>query len=267
MLTTLSLDSCLLSDRKPKSGLKMKRAGYFILCLLILSCNSEEGLDCFKKQGAETTKTIDAGPFSRINISEGIELTVKESAEQAIRITAGKNLINDVQFEVTGGALEIRDGNTCGIFRNTSTAKVYIETPVLEGIYSASQFTVRSDGVLGFPELVLETGIDEETASSLFEIRVENESLTIQDNVSSVFRISGSTGSLIVNFWGSNGRLEAEHLEAEQVHVFHRSTNDLIVKPLESVTGTLYSTGNLILKSVPPVVEVEELYTGQIIYP
>jgi hypothetical protein len=261
------LSSCLSADTVSKDGFKLKQLGCIILSFLILSCNSEEGSDCFKKQGEETTKIVEVETFSQISVSEGIELIVKESDEQKVKITAGKNLINDIQFEVVDGILKIEDQNSCGMFRNISIAKVLVETPNLEKIYSATQFTVRSDGILHFPELTLETGIDEETASSLFEMQIENETLNINDNVSSVFKISGSTENLNVNFWGANGRLEAENLNANHVDVFHRSTNDMIVKPLETVTGTLYSTGNLVLKNVPPVIEVEELYSGHVVYP
>jgi len=261
------LSSCLSADTVPNDGFKWKQLGCIILAFLMLGCNSEEGPDCFKKQGEEITKSIAVEPFNQIYVSEGIELIVKESAEQKVKITAGKNLIHDIQFEVNEGILKIEDQNGCGMLRNISTARVMVETPELEKIYSATQFTVRSQGILHFPELTLETGIDEETASSLFEMQIENETLNINVNVSAVFKISGSTKNLNVNFWGANGRLEAENLEANHIAVFHRSTNDMIVKPLETVTGTLYSTGNLVLKNVPPVIEVEELYSGQVVYP
>lgn len=233
----------------------------------MLGCNSEEGPDCFKKQGKQVTKQIEVEQFNKINISEGIELIVKQSAEQRVQVTAGENLINDISFEVADGELKIKDENGCGMFRDTSVAKVLVSTPVLEKIYSASQFYIYSDGILTFPGLILETGNDEETASSLFEMQIENESLTINDNVSSVFKISGSTENFQVNFWGANGRLEAGALTANKINVFHRSTNDMIVSPIEEISGTIYSTGNLVLKNVPPVIEVEQLYSGHIVYP
>lgn len=245
----------------------MKFYLYIILSVLILGCNSEEGPDCFKKQGKQITKQIETEPFDKINISEGIELIIKQSEEQKVKITAGENLISDISVEVTGGELKIKDENGCGILRNTGIAKVFVSTPVLEKIYSASQFTIRSEGILTFPQLTLESGNEEETASGLFEMQIENESLIVNDNVSSVFKVSGLTAKLTVNFWGSNGRLEAQHLAADKIEVFHRSTNDMIVNPVESISGTLYSTGNLVLKNVPPVIEVEQLYSGHIVYP
>src|SRR5690606_81382 len=142
--------------RISKDSFKLKQLGCIILSFLMLGCNSEEGPDCFKKQGEEITKSIAVEPFNQIYVSEGIELIVKESAEQKVKITAGKNLIHDIQFEVNEGILKIEDQNGCGMLRNISTARVMVETPELEKIYSATQFTVRSQGILHFPELTLE---------------------------------------------------------------------------------------------------------------
>lgn len=245
----------------------MKRILFTFLSILILSCNSEEGSDCFKKQGEKITEVVSVENFSKINISKGIELIVKQSDEQIITITAGKNLIHDINFEVVDGELFVTDKNGCDMFRNLSIVKVYVSTPVLEKIYSASQFSIKSDGVLRFPNLTLESGIvSEDVPSSVFEMEIENESVTVNDNVSSVFKLKGTTNQLTVNFWGSNGRLEAENLISKEINVFHRSTNDMILFPTEKVSGTLYSTGNLVLKNTPPIVEVEMLYSGQVLY-
>lgn len=245
----------------------MKKFLFVLLSFLILACDSENGPDCLKKQGDLETQEISVEYFSKLNISAGIELVVKESEEQTVKLMMGKNLINDIKFEVIDNELKISNENGCEILRNYHPAKVYVTTPVLEKIYSGSQYSIKSDGILTFPELTLESGIIEDTPSSVFEINIENEHLIVNDNISSVFKISGNTDKLDVNFWGSNGRFEGENLRAENVYVNHRSTNDIIVFPIQSISGVIRSTGNLVLKNVPPVVEVEQLYTGHVVYP
>src|SRR5690606_16431407 len=118
-----------------KDEFKLKQLGCIILSFLILSCNSEDGTDCFKKQGDEISKQIEVEEFNKINISEGIELIVKESEEQSVKLTMGKNLINDIKFEVIDGELKITNENGCEMFRNYHPAKVYVETPNLTKIY------------------------------------------------------------------------------------------------------------------------------------
>ncbi len=245
----------------------MKKLLFVLFSFLILACDSENGPDCLKKQGDLETHEISVEHFSKINISAGIELVVKESEEQTVKLTMGKNLINDIKFEIIDNELKISNENGCEILRNYHAAKIYVTTPILEKIYSSSQYSIKSDGVLTFPELTLESGIIEDTPSSVFEIQIDNELLKVNDNISSVFKISGNTDKLDVNFWGSNGRFEGENLRAENAYVNHRSTNDIIVFPIQSISGVIRSTGNLVLKNVPPVVEVEQLYTGHVVYP
>ena len=78
--------------------------------------------------------------------------------------------------------------------------------------------------------------------------------------------MSGQTNNLIVNFYEGNGRFMGENLNAKEVKIFHRGTNDIIVKPIDLITGKLYSTGNLILKNTPPIVDVQQYYQGRVIF-
>jgi len=233
----------------------------------IIGCNSENGSSCFKKQGLLQTKEISVERFSKINISHGIELIVKQANEQSVKLTAGKNFINNIKFEVIDNELKITNKNGCEMFRNYHAAKVYVATDTLEKIYSISQYSVKSEGVLTFPKLHLETGITKEGPASVFEIQIDNEYLWINENISSVFKISGKTQKLDVFFWGGNGRLEGKNLLAYDVYVNHRSSNDVIVFPVHSITGLIRGTGNVVLKNVPSIIEIEQLYTGHIVYP
>ena len=40
----------------------------------------------------------------------------------------------------------------------------------------------------------------------------------------------------------------------------------MIVKPIQAIEGTIYATGDVILKNVPPIINVEEDFTGRLIY-
>lgn len=244
----------------------MKYLNYFLIFIFLLNCNSEDGSDCFTKQGKIQTKEIFASDFDEIHIGEGIELILEESNQSMIELTYGKNFIQNVHFDVVDGTLKIENKTSCSVLRNYHAAKVFIRLSELKKVHSASQYSVKSKGILRFPHLELESGIDKETASTVFEMTIENKSLLIDDNISSVFKIAGSTDFLTVNFWAANGRLEAENLHAKEIFIFHRSSNDMRVFPIEKISGKLMSTGNLVLKNVPEIIEVEQIYTGKIIY-
>jgi len=252
---------------KKKLTIFIKLVSFFLCIVGIINCNSEKGSACFKKQGSLQTKEISVDSFSKINISEGIELVIRQSDQQSVLLTAGKNMINNIKFEVIENELKITNQNGCQLLRNYHSAKIYVTTPVLEKIYSISQYSIKSDGVLTFPKLHLETGIVKEGPASVFELQIDNEYLWINENISSVFKISGKTKKLDVFFWGGNGRLEGENFFADDIYVNNRSSNDMIVFPINSISGVVRGTGNIVLKNVPPIIEIEQIYTGHVTYP
>jgi hypothetical protein len=85
------------------------------------------------------------------------------------------------------------------------------------------------------------------------------------NNLSNCF-ISGETENLEVGFFSGDSRFEGQNLIAQNVNISHRSSNDIIVNPQQSLKGVVRGTGDLISVNTPPVIEVEELYTGRLIF-
>lgn len=239
----------------------------FLLSLAFFSCDSESANDCFQTSGTKVRKEIQVDSFSKINISQGIELIVKEGSQTKITIESGENLMNGITAEVTNGQLFLRNSNGCNFVRDYNDTKVFVTTPTLQNIYSSSQFAVKSEGVLTFPVLTLQSGLFTNTASGTFELNVDCSNLTIEDNESSYFKISGKATNLSVNFYDGNARFDGSNLIANEVFCFQRSSNDIIINPINKVSGTIYSTGNIVLKNVPPIIEVTQLYQGHLVYP
>jgi hypothetical protein len=126
--------------------------------------------------------------------------------------------------------------------------------------------------VLTFPDLSilsLDKDADGENGAGTgdFYIEVVNNSLTISNNNVSRFYLSGTTNLASLNFYYGDGRIEAQNLIAQQINVFHRGSNDMYVTPVQSIEGVLNSTGDLILTTTPPIVNVQELYQGKVVYP
>jgi len=239
----------------------------FIFLITLFSCDSENAPDCFQTSGTKSSKEITVENFDKINISQGIELIIKEGPETKVIIESGQNLMDGITAEVSEGKLYLRNSNGCNWVRDYNDTKVYVTTPTLVNVYSSSQFGVKSEGILNFPVLSLQSGMFSDTASGTFELQVNCGVLTIEDNKSSYFKISGNTIDLGVNFYDGNARFDGSNLIAQNVHCFQRSSNDIIVHPTSKITGTLYSTGNIFLKNIPPIIEVTQLYQGHLVYP
>ena len=70
----------------------------------------------------------------------------------------------------------------------------------------------------------------------------------------------------MVGFYAGNSRFEGANLEAQNVVISHRGTNDMIVNPQQSLKGVIRSYGNLISKNKPPIIEVDVLFKGRLIF-
>lgn len=239
---------------------------YFVLVLAILACQRDDSAGCFEEAGKTISYDVQASAFKGISISEGIELVIKEGPEYKVTVSTGENIRAGISASIQDSTLFINNSGGCNWVRDYNTTTVYITTPRLEKIYSASQFNVLSDGVLNFPSLLLQSGITGETASGVFELSVNCRNLVIEDNQALYSKISGTTENLTVNFYSGDARFDGRNLIVQRATIFHRSSNDIIINARQAVKGTVYSTGNLLLKGQPELVDVQELYTGRVIY-
>ena len=230
---------------------------------LLFSCDENQLLE---SSGAIVSKEISVDFFDKINISEGIELHVTDDILTKVEIKAGENVIDKVTFSVIDNQLFIDAKNVSKTFQSYEPIKIYISIDNLNTIYSSSQFNVYSENILNFNHFHLQSGLFEDTASGEFHLEINCNSLFVEDNRASFYNISGNVTDLSVNFYNGDERFEGSNLIAQNVHVFQRSSNDIIVNPQQKISGTIYSTGNVVLKNNPPIIDVQVLYQGQLIY-
>ena len=246
----------------------IKLLGVFLFFLLV-ACNSENANDCLQKAGPLVREEITVDAFDRILVNRDIELIVKEGAEQRVVIETGTNLRGDVDATVFDGQLTLTDRNTCNFIRDYGVTKVYITSPNITEIRSSTQYDIRSDGVLTYPSLTLfseDYNAPDTFTNADFKLQIDNGTLSLVfNNLSNAF-ISGRTNNLSVVFAAGTSRFEGRDLVAQKVTFWNRSSNDMILNPQESLKGTISGTGNVISVNQPPVVEVEELYKGELIF-
>lgn len=247
---------------------KMLALSFFMLALS--SCNTPDTLTCLKTTGDEVSETYDLEPFDKIIVYERIQLVVKDSPEVSVRLETGENLLEDMEVFVEDGVLNVRNNGACNLFRDYDDSKIYVSAPNLTEIRNSSGFTVLSDGIIGWDNLALISDdlIEEDFfhKDGDFEMELDSENVLIQCNGLSNYFLTGRITNLNINLLEGDSRLPLEDLVVQNVTVNHTGTNDIIITPLQSITGELRSTGNLILKNTPPVVDVEELFTGRVIY-
>ncbi|MFL9843026.1 head GIN domain-containing protein [Flavobacterium rhizosphaerae] len=236
------------------------------LLLLLAGCNNDAAPECFTATGTAVNYNMEVPEFTAIHVSAGIELVVVEADEQSLTIATGENIKEYITAEVIDGTLWLTNANNCNWVHIYNTTTITVATPNLEKIFTATQFAVRSQGVLHFPSLSIQSGLISETSSGTVNLNVDSQLFTVEDNQNLYCILSGYVENLTVNFYSGDARFDGTALNSKNVEVFHRSSNDIIVRAENQVTGTINSTGNLVLLNHPPVVDVQQVYTGRVVY-
>jgi len=247
----------------------MKKVLVIFIGVILLACDSENANDCFQKTGAIITQEIEVENFTKIKVNRDVELILKEGPVQKVAIETGENLLNDVSVIVMDEELILTENNTCNFVRDYNVTKVYVTAPNITEIKSSTQFMISSEGILNYGNIkILSEDFNDPSVIAVGTINLEldAQSIKVVGNNLTAFNISGVTESLNVNFAAGDGVFNGTNLAANTVKVFHRGTNNIIVNPQNELKGQLVSTGNLIAVNQPPVVDVEVLYTGSLIF-
>lgn len=248
----------------------MKKILTTIYIFLLLSCNSENAPDCFQDEGKLIKTEVNLANFSKITVFEKVALVLKQGDVQKVEVETGEYLFEEVTAIVDGDRLILRNENGCNFFREYGLTTVYVTSPNISEIRSSTGLPIKSDGILGFPRLQLYsesfTEPETETTDGEFDLEVNTQNLSIVVNGIAYFKLRGNTESLIVNVAAGDSRIEAERLISNNVNLNHRGTNDILINPQVSISGVIRGTGDVVSFNRPANIDVEELYTGRLIF-
>ena len=245
----------------------MKKVVYIFL-IIFCACDKEDASNCFQTEGELITQEFAVTEFQKILVNRDVELIISQGDNYSVIVETGSNLLNDIEVSIVGNELQLTNNNDCNYFRNYGVTKIYVTTPVLREIRSSTQFDISSEEVLDFQNLKL-ISEDYSTSESFtvgdFKLSVSTNTLSVVSNNISSFYIEGDTEELFLSFYSGTGRFEGQNLISNHVEIFHRGSNDMLVHPIETLSGELRGTGDLISVNQPASVNVEQYYTGQLI--
>lgn len=241
-----------------------------MVSLFVSSCNSENVPDCFQNVGDIVRSEVSVADFQKITVFEEIALVLKQGDTQKVEIETGEYLMEGVTAVVEGDRLVLRNENTCNLFREYGVTTVYVTSPNINEIRSSTGLAISSDGVLSYTGLTLYsesyTDPETETTDGEFDLSVDLSYLNVVVNGIAYFKLKGATENLNLTVAAGDSRIEAENLIAQHVDLNHRGTNDILVNPQQSISGTIRGTGDVISYNRPETVDVEEIFNGTLIF-
>lgn len=241
-----------------------------VVVLLITACNSESASDCLQNAGDLVRDEVAVTDFTKITVFENVSLVLKQGTDIKVEVETGEYLRNEVEVVVESDRLLLRDTNDCNYVRDYGVTIVYVTAPNISEIRSSTGLKIESDGVLAYADLALisesYTNAESETTDGEFDLDLDTNALSVVVNGITYFKLRGETENLSVVVAAGDSRIETEDLTSQFVTINHRGSNDLLINPQQAINGVIRGTGDVIGSSKPPVVEVEELYKGKLIF-
>jgi len=243
----------------------MKKSVLYLVLLFLVACSSEDA--CFSSKGNEVSEIHPVSGFHTIEIPMNVSVEIIPDNQSIVEINSFENRIGSLQFYVKDSVLTIINDLSCSILKSYETAVLKIHTPVLRKIHSKTQFKVYSKDTLHFPDLFLYSSIpNEKSASTHFDLKINNKKLSIEDNQVGYFELKGKTDFLKIGFYGANSILDAKALKAQEIEVYHRSNQNMHLFPIKKIKGTIASVGHIYLYNKPDTLDVNQLYSGALIF-
>lgn len=239
------------------------------LVVLFIGCtNALPG--CFKGAGNPARIEIDVPEFTAITVFENIQLIISQGPEQQVVVESGEHLLSGITATVESGTLILRDTNNCNLFQDYGQTVIRVVSPELQTVRSSSGWPIRSDGVLAFNDLSLisenYSNPETQTTDGAFDLSVNAQKLNIVSNGLASFSLKGFTDNLSITLAAGDSRVEASLLRAGSVQINHRGSNDIMVFPLNRISGRIRAYGNVICHNRPDEIQVTEEYKGRLLF-
>ncbi len=248
----------------------MNKLFFVGLIFLLFSCDSENGWDCIQAAGNPISKEYAVSDFSKIRIEDDVTLYLKQGEAQQVKIETGENLLGDISVSIENNTLVVKNHNNCNLVRDYGITKVFVTVPNITEIRNSSAYDVIGEGVLNFPALTLvsNSSVGPETIrkSGDFYLNIICDEFRVAANGQSVFYITGKAERATLSFADEMPRFEGKEFLINELTVFQRSANKMIVNPIQSIVGKIVATGDIISYNRPPLVDVKELFTGRLLF-
>ncbi len=243
---------------------------FIVLLILLSACSGDKVPDCLQTSGEMLREELVTETFDKITVYENVRVVIKHGQDFKLEVETGANLRSDVSALVQDGRLELRNSNSCNLFRDYGLTTFYITAPDLKEIRSSTGLPIESEGTLPFEELQLKSesfsNPETPTTDGSFRLNLSSNTISVVTNGIAYFELNGNTENLVLNIAAGDSRIDAAGLLARNVTVNHRGSNDMLVSPGLALRGLIRGTGDVVSFNRPDTVDVEIIYKGRLLF-
>jgi hypothetical protein len=232
------------------------------LAVALAACGPGHGTDCLKSTGAIVTQRR-ALPANLETVTglNNVDIKLAQGPDAYAEVRAGENLIDNVEFRVTGNRLDIANTSTCNWARSYDIPfEVTLHLPRVTSVFLKGQGNISTAG-----RFVQDTIFFHLIGAGDYHLDLQTRQLYLSMYELGDFNVQGVTEEL--NFTlGGNGRLFASGLQARRCYfTMNRDSNgNARVRATEGVGGTVAGTGTFYYAGRPPVTDFRITGRGRV---
>lgn len=229
-----------------------------IIALLFSSCvhSSMNFGDRIKGSGNITTETRNVSQdFTKIEVSNGIEVIIEQSNHKSITVETDDNLQEHIITKVENGVLKIEADES---YNTDETPVVNVKLPVINGLETNGGSEITSQDVLITENITVK-------ASSGSEINIEVEADAIKLESESGSHIEASGKALKLETYSASGSsIDAENLMTNEIVAQSESGSSADVYPILKLEAKASSGSSIGYHKNPKTLSKEENSGGSV---
>lgn len=247
----------------------MKTIGYSLFLILLIAsavllqgCSDDPLCNCLQSSGSSTTESRPLESFHSVELSQNIDLVLRQGNEHEARVTAGKNIIDGIKTDVKDGVLNIRNENKCNWlrdFKNKFTVELTFQDIQL--------LTYRGSGVITCADTIRSNKLTMEGWNGTGTI-----SLLLNVNEAHLYLHTGSTDLNVVGvapvqylYCAGNGYIRADQLNSNDVYAHTATTGQCYVHATHRIDALIRYHGNIYYKGNPSEISTEFKSSGRLL--
>lgn len=234
----------------------MKLFVAILISIFFSSCRFNGNFDGIDGSGTVITQDRNiTEDFKKIEVNQGIELVVEQSATKSVQVKADDNIISHITTRVENGKLIIETDNG---YNTSNTPKVIVKLPVISELVASSGSRITSNNTLITEHIVVNS-----TSGSNVHVKVEADFISIESTSGSYAEISGKALKLETSS-NSGSEINAKALNTNIVHSEASSGSSTSVDAIVKLDAHASSGASVTYKTTPKELRKEESSGGSV---
>lgn len=233
-----------------------------LACLIISILIGCKKPGCIGNAGPVTTQERPLQSFSKIELSDNIDLVLIQDNTEKLEITGPLNILPNIQAIVTDGLLTISNQTDCRWLRNPEEKiKVRLHFKDIFHFEYKGSGNVTNEDTLRVSSL----WINSEIGAGIIDLKVNIGDLGVillKENATMIVRGYTEHCSTFTN---PRGILDLSSLQAQKMYMIYSGLADTHIQVSEELDATIRYKGNVYLKGNPNIIRQDYFSSGRLI--